>query len=134
MPQKPKRYGSSPRMRGARCLWDDGVFPPRIIPADAGSTDYQDTAMGQRPDHPRGCGEHGVVLISHTSRRGSSPRMRGALEPPFRPVRMAGIIPADAGSTCWRKSMLSAARWGAAEDHPRGCGEHAFSKIASATN
>ena len=59
---------------------------------------------------------------------GSSPRMRGAQRRQGIPDMEPGIIPADAGSTrvvggcvchCW--------------DHPRGCGEHAFSAFRRVT-
>ena len=51
------------------------------------------------PDHPRGCGEHPLLLCLFGDGLGSSPRMRGAhcLSRNCRVLR--GIIPADAGST-----------------------------------
>ena len=72
-------------------------------------------------DHPRGCGEHLIIIsIPHTP-TGSSPRMRGAhtFDELYR-YRMR-IIPADAGSTA--KYWDVVVSW---EDHPRGCGEHDF--------
>ena len=51
--------------------------------------------------------------------RGSSPRMRGALELPIHVVKDRGIIPAYAGSTCGHRSHRQILR-----DHPRVCGEH----------
>ena len=73
-------------------------------------------------DHPRVCGEQRAPLFKTESGLGSSPRVRGAgvlsatsvLEPGSSPrVRgaepllvpldcAAGIIPACAGSSCWR--------------------------------
>ena len=50
---------------------------------------------------------------------GSSPRMRGALDPGDGVFIGAGIIPADAGST--GPHLLVPHGYG---DHPRGCGEH----------
>ena len=50
---------------------------------------------------------------------GSSPRMRGAPRAASRSRARPGIIPADAGSTCFRFQGISRIR-----DHPRGCGEH----------
>ena len=52
--------------------------------------------------------------------RGSSPRMRGALGVSGRSPDRGRIIPADAGST-----HHGGTAFGRAEDHPRGCGEHA---------
>ena len=50
---------------------------------------------------------------------GSSPRMRGAPVHDLSGPASGRIIPADAGSTCWRTGPAHGAR-----DHPRGCGEH----------
>ena len=91
--------GSSPRMRGAQLLIPFFRDSQRIIPADAGST-WEHVRGGHcERDHPRGCGEHKILQIFPSDRKGSSPRMRGA--PPRQ--RLAdvnnGIIPADAGST-----------------------------------
>ena len=52
--------------------------------------------------------------------KGSSPRMRGALEIWILVFPSVGIIPAYAGSTCATQATMRAAR-----DHPRVCGEHA---------
>ena len=51
--------------------------------------------------------------------KGSSPRMRGAPNPPRCRTWAPGIIPADAESTR-RLRNPKVSRW----DHPRGCGEH----------
>ena len=50
--------GSSPRMRGAHGGKRDLVTIPRIIPADAGSTNFGVIGLDGVQDHPRGCGEH----------------------------------------------------------------------------
>ena len=71
----------------------------RIIPADAGSTSLSYSESFSLRDHPRGCGEHTALRWLVTSRRGSSPRMRGALLLSLVSVAESGIIPADAGST-----------------------------------
>ena len=94
---RPAR-GSSPRMREAPLLCRARTLESGIIPADAGST-LAELAKTPGGDHPRGCGEHDSALDQSALKRGSSPRMRGAL--------IAGevhglghrIIPADAGST-----------------------------------
>ena len=91
--------GSSPRMRGAHTLCHLRQYKTRIIPADAGSTVYSIGRQSPRMDHPRGCGEHGVIYVGGQYDIGSSPRMRGAQS-------------ATTVSTCL------------ARDHPRGCGEH----------
>ena len=58
-------------------------------------------------------------------RRGSSPRMRGALGVVRDGTALGGIIPADAGSTV----MLPSESY-CNGDHPRGCGEHLRSAIS----
>ena len=52
-------------------------------------------------DHPRGCGEHQLLLKQARVIFGSSPRMRGALVENSGQWFDTGIIPADAGSTSW---------------------------------
>ena len=91
--------GSSPRMRGALFQCVTHPVLGRIIPADAGSTFWRQYYPRQFEDHPRGCGEHPVLVSTICTLSGSSPRMRGAL------------AVAD---------LSSVLRW----DHPRGCGEH----------
>ena len=70
---------SSPRMRGALAGESCGPVCARIIPADAGSTNFDRFIQMVIQDHPRGCGEH-------------SPSRS-------RPSPSSWIIPADAGST-----------------------------------
>ena len=70
--------GSSPRMRGARCVGMHHSLAARIIPADAGSTPVGRVSAVESGDHPRGCGEHCGLYVMATSTIGSSPRMRGA--------------------------------------------------------
>ena len=91
--------GSSPRMRGA--LWYQRHNAPLvgIIPADAGSTKEDDLLYNGLEDHPRGCGEHHTASLMIVSIAGSSPRMRGARLERLDDISVAGIIPADAGST-----------------------------------
>ena len=106
-------------MRGAPVPSAWKLRPPRIIPADAGSTKTGVPADLLRGDHPRGCGEHAHYSMDELVRLGSSPRMRGALVVVRQIVLQPGIIPADAGST---RCQLVADLF--TEDHPRGCGEH----------
>ena len=93
------RYGSSPRMRGARKPGRAITLPTRIIPAYAGSTCPSRVPKVTTGDHPRVCGEHWGKDIDLAIRNGSSPRMRGA--PVFQgdTYMLMGIIPAYAGST-----------------------------------
>ena len=111
--------GSSPRMRGARVIPFMAFRLPRIIPADAGSTQWRPPPTRRRKDHPRGCGEHSARSKLGNPVNGSSPRMRGAPPVGLPGDGPPGIIPADAGST-WSNR----ARSSMGTDHPRGCGEH----------
>ena len=94
--------GSSPHTRGAREKRHIFYRHIGIIPAYAGSTVglFLRVAVGE--DHPRIRGEHSTAPTSATKPAGSSPHTRGAprwAAPELRPRR---IIPAYAGSTCWR--------------------------------
>ena len=106
-------------MRGAHGGFQRGDLGVRIIPADAGSTKSPTLILSDGMDHPRGCGEHWRIPLSWLLIRGSSPRMRGALNGMVNGVSIYWIIPADAGST----NVYGRAQK-AIEDHPRGCGEH----------
>ena len=66
----------------------------------------------------------GLVCVG--GRPGSSPRMRGARSPARAGTWSAGIIPAYAGSTQFRRCPR-----GFFGDHPRVCGEH-LDEIAEA--
>ena len=121
--------GSSPRMRGAHPKRMTLTHGPRIIPADAGSTNANLANTLATQDHPRGCGEHQIAGFGYRVRRGSSPRMRGALVDLIHGLLAGRIIPADAGSTV-NCAFGMPPSW----DHPRGCGEHlSTKKSASAT-
>ena len=111
--------GSSPRMRGAPPHVRVNLAVRRIIPAYAGSTNILGTGGLLKRDHPRVCGEHTVRLTDGNEHRGSSPRMRGALEKSRDRDRYRGIIPAYAGSTRNSRNKDPSRR-----DHPRVCGEH----------
>ena len=91
--------GSSPRVRGTHEL--PVVLPEAlgIIPACAGNTLYNAGASIISGDHPRVCGEHGVLIQ--------------------RLIGLYGIIPACAGNTLWCGLGSAIGR-----DHPRVCGEH----------
>ena len=113
------RAGSSPLVRGAPFATLFMGTTRGIIPACAGSTWEEWTALAERWDHPRLCGEHGVALTTGRDGMGSSPLVRGARAPREVPGGNTGIIPACAGST-----RTGAAQRSPSRDHPRLCGEH----------
>ena len=112
-------------MRGAPLSAMSGAFSGGIIPADAGSTVMMMATRRKTRDHPRGCGEHKPILTITDLIQGSSPRMRGALVNEVFRSWPKGIIPADAGSTCWTRAVRHKDK-----DHPRGCGEHVHRECA----
>ena len=65
-------------MRGAPIGFVIGVLGLGIIPADAGSTKASGFVIRGMTDHPRGCGEHFLLIVLGVFEQGSSPRMRGA--------------------------------------------------------
>src|SRR5690606_39199879 len=116
---EPRVPGSTPRARGARTRVRPHVRRGRIIPACAGSTTSNPSAVTGSRDHPRVRGEHRRTSSPPMESSGSSPRARGALLDSGDLVIPNGIIPACAGSTgrcCTRAPPTT--------DHPRVRGEH----------
>ena len=116
---EPVGMGSSPLARGpllASC--QDG--PTRgLIPARAGTTNYQNWVNAQCWAHPRSRGDHRPQLISTSPFRGSSPLARGPQDAlAERPVGL-GLIPARAGTTPARLATSVRVR-----AHPRSRGDH----------
>ena len=90
-----------------------------ITPADAGKTLVFLDFRRNLEDHPRGCGENKAAKSIFAAANGSPPRMRGKLCAVCVKLSLPGITPADAGKT--DSCNIS---YGAAWDHPRGCGEN----------
>ena len=76
------------------------------------------------PDHPRACGELPPNHASSVALFGSSPRMRGTLARPISGRQSVRIIPAHAGNSRSTASVSSSST-----DHPRACGELAWSAV-----
>ena len=92
-----------------------------LIPAHAGSTAARVTHFPAPAAHPRSRGEHCGQGDTLSGSCGSSPLTRGALAQTLQEMKVAGLIPAHAGSTRtgWRPS-------GAESAHPRSRGEHGY--------
>ena len=112
------RVGSPPRVRGKvipACLQ---AVKPGITPACAGKSVVVTHRNYPQWDHPRVCGEKGVLWLLLFRLAGSPPRVRG------KAVRFAhehdffGITPACAG-----KSLIGWSGRIGKRDHPRVCGE-----------
>ena len=122
--QRPRRHrlarntGSSPRVRGAVRRRVAVIRRLRIIPARAGSSEHLAVGDVALEDHPRACGEQGVVVPPPRVRVGSSPRVRGAVWCRFAGRLSLRIIPARAGSRGLQQAVYLRF-W----DHPRACGE-----------
>ena len=89
-----------------------------ITPADAGTSLGYLVPAFSRADHPRGCGDKSALWIRCCWHPGSPPRMRGQGRPACLRMLLAGITPADAGTSPPKRSIAHGY-----EDHPRGCGD-----------
>ena len=92
-----------------------------ITPAYAGKRDGDDAVLACFWDHPRVCGEKGLLSYKIDQTQGSPPRMRGKGDTDGIYILSAGITPAYAG-----KSLKGSTAQSALRDHPRVCGEKLF--------
>ena len=111
--------GSPPRVRGKPIAARVAECKNRITPARAGKTDIWFVLSNKLWDHPRACGENFWVTVSIVCVVGSPPRVRGKHGDVLNPLRRYRITPARAG-----KTLCGFPLGGAAEDHPRACGEN----------
>ena len=95
-----------------------------ITPADAGKTLVQDVLTVAVEDHPRGCGENAITILTGWGWIGSPPRMRGKLQEKLCEDANVRITPADAG-----KTEILDEEDEEDKDHPRGCGENWHSAL-----
>ena len=112
-------HGSPPRVRGKLNDRDNIRRQQRITPARAGKTIKLDLHIGEKPDHPRACGENPQGSVKGCRLPGSPPRVRGKPRSNRRCRFCVGITPARAGKTRTPRSCRPA-YW----DHPRACGEN----------
>ncbi len=91
----------------------------RFIPACAGNTSGSSIRMSAVSVHPRVCGEHQRGRADLGYPVGSSPRVRGTLQPHQNSPFFLRFIPACAGNT-----TSSPCAPAAPTVHPRVCGEH----------
>ena len=116
--------GSPPRMRGKELLAADDLQTLRITPACAGKRSLHSFQAASPWDHPRVCGEKLMPAMSALLVVGSPPRVRGKGWGGIDGIRLEGITPACAGkSTAGQYQAVN--RW----DHPRVCGEKAYSRV-----
>ena len=85
--------GSSPRLRGTHHEPRGRQRGRGIIPALAGNTTRARGPRRCARDHPRACGEHCRRQPAGGDLLGSSPRLRGTLDPRRPDIKHRGIIP-----------------------------------------
>ena len=95
--------GSPPRVRGKGGFASQHNSIAGITPACAGKSSIRYLLSGEYGDHPRVCGEKGMILMAIFGPLGSPPRVRG--KDGFPGIRQDGngITPACAGKS---RSML----------------------------
>ena len=117
--------GSSPPVRGTLRHSPPPRGQRRFIPACAGNTRVAAFIVILTSVHPRLCGEHRPVDSTENPHDGSSPPVRGTLNPTVRNPQNFRFIPACAGNT---QSSARLRRYPAV--HPRLCGEHLPEAVA----
>lgn len=95
---QPSR-GSPPHVRGILNYTSKKVKAFRITPACAGNTSKARKKPCKRLDHPRMCGEYGLIRTQAPASSGSPPHVRGILFPLFKRAFAYRITPACAGNT-----------------------------------
>ena len=111
-------YGLSPRVRGNRALHSGPLSNTRSIPACTGKPPERQIARARSAVYPRVYGETARVVMTWTSCKGLSPRVRGNPQRPKPRGRGRGSIPACTGKPhCmgWRRAIV--------EVYPRVYGE-----------
>ena len=86
-------------MRGKQSKLAEFCARYGITPAHAGKTVQAWASLAKNEDHPRACGENGVIGVKKIYAQGSPPRMRGKLKKAISHIGFYGITPAHAGKT-----------------------------------
>ena len=114
-----RSLGSPPQVRGKPGEIKAGAQMVGITPAGAGKTIYRSAWRQQCRDHPRRCGENGIITLSAAVNAGSPPQVRGKRALRTLPLSLPRITPAGAGKTrCYVQVCI------VVRDHPRRCGEN----------
>ena len=113
-------------MRGRGYVFPGNLPYLGITPARAGKRLSLDPDGRPTGDHPRACGEEKNRGLSCVASAGSPPRVRGRAALRHSVVCAQRITPARAG-----KSGNSLFRFLFSGDHPRACGEEAYSIVTA---
>ena len=113
--------GSPPRVRGTGHQRERQAPGHRITPACAGNSLWYLEEQKRLQDHPRVCGEQSTATASRAGAKGSPPRVRGTEVDEGDNANKLWITPACAGNS---GTDCTGLQW--PSDHPRVCGEQAF--------
>ena len=116
--------GSPPRVRGTVRIFTSRYNALRITPARAGNSLVFPRCRTTGEDHPRACGEQGTGGMYLYRVIGSPPRVRGTVVSLYSYPNSPRITPARAGNR-----FASSHYNFSAMDHPRACGEQAYSRV-----
>ena len=105
-------------MRGTVYRYRDGIRKQRITPACAGNSVFDGGQPKKGEDHPRVCGEQGILDQNILIGIGSPPRVRGTVA-----FKSCGYAPHRITPACAGNSASSHPASTSGEDHPRVCGE-----------
>ena len=92
-----QQQGSPPHVRGKVMAYRKTVKPKRITPACAGKSCFFIEVHTCSWDHPRMCGEKGMLRLKHSRKLGSPPHVRGKENQRKKNRILRGITPACAG-------------------------------------
>jgi len=98
--------GTPPRMRGTRIKGSGWSYSQGNTPAYAGNTQLSSNTARCLQEHPRVCGEHGIMVEEGTTNLGTPPRMRGTHHNYEPGGRLLGNTPAYAGNTIKLSSLV----------------------------
>ena len=118
--------GSPPHMRGKVENMAEKRTDRRITPAHAGKSPFQKMVTQIIADHPRTCGEKPWPAMPQDVGQGSPPHMRGKDLSLHSMTAGTRITPAHAGKRDALQDLTTIE-----EDHPRTCGEKAYSLVIS---
>ena len=89
-----------------------------IIPTRVGTSKSSVQHFRCPWDHPHACGDKNVVILEHTERRGSSPRVWGQVLTVLALSVKSGIIPTRVGTSTFFGLVSQPV-----QDHPHACGD-----------